>query len=154
MSTVATSCALDILLKQEQMYALVAAAVYPWRRVGGGAIEACVGCWGRAGGALRGCRRRHGADGPGRRVRVRRALLLSCPKFCHPRASRRVRRGAEGACQLLEEACSSQPSSSSAGVYRSSGARFYLKLYTTISVGKLAGLMEVEAGALRRSSGC
>ena len=27
--------------------------------------------------------------------------------------------------------------------------RSYLKLYTTISVGKLAGLMEVEAGALK-----
>mmetsp|Transcript_1553 Transcript_1553/g.6831 ORF Transcript_1553/g.6831 Transcript_1553/m.6831 type:complete len:536 (+) Transcript_1553:206-1813(+) len=152
--------ALDILLKkQEQMYALVAMAVSLGGAASGGGANAGSGVVRLLEeGVVSALREKHGDDmarmGQGVVSAFDELFSLSCPKFVTPAPPAGSAADAEGAAaaNYNEEAYRSQLKQFLQRVssYEKLPAlRSYLKLYTTISVGKLAGLMEVEAGALK-----
>ena len=138
----------------EQMYALVAMAVtLGGSGAGGGSngnngvmrlLEGVVG-------SLREKQRRHGPHGPGRRVRLRRDVLLLLPQVVTPSPPEAPGADGEGAgASFNEEAYRAQLKTFIAGgfVREAPRAPLYLKLYTTISVAKLADLMEIEPAQL------
>ena len=151
--------ALDLLLKkQEQMYAACAMAVILGGNgsSNGGASADCAARLLEEGvaGALR---EKHGDDmarmAQGVVSAFDEAFSFACPKFVTPGGPPAGRDAGSGdAANYNEEAYRSQLKQflQQVSSYEKLPAlRSYLKLYTTISVGKLAGLMEVEAGALK-----
>tara|TARA_B100000767_G_scaffold140369_1_gene132624 strand:- start:2655 stop:4166 length:1512 start_codon:yes stop_codon:yes gene_type:complete len=151
--------ALDILLKkQEHMYALVAMAVSLGGAASGGGANARSGVMRLLEeGVVSALREKHGDDmarmGQGVVSAFDELFSLSCPKFVTPAPPAGSAADAEGAAaNYNEEAYRSQLKRFIAQVSsfeKLPALRSYLKLYTTISVGKLAGLMEVEVDVLK-----
>jgi translation initiation factor 3 subunit L len=108
-------------------------------------------------GVVSALREKHGDDmarmGQGVVSAFDELFSLSCPKFVTPAPPAGSAADAEGAAaNYNEEAYRSQLKRFIAQVSsfeKLPALRSYLKLYTTISVGKLAGLMEVEVDVLK-----
>ena len=151
--------ALDLLLKkQEQMYALVAMAVTLGGSGAGGGSNGNNGVMRLLEeGVVGALREKHGDDMSRMAQGVVSAFdemfSFSCPKFVTPSPPEAPGADGEGAgANFNEEAYRAQLKTFIAEVgsfEKLPALRSYLKLYTTISIAKLADLMEIEPARLQ-----
>ena len=151
--------ALDLLLKkQEQMYALVAMAVTLGGSGAGGGSNGNNGVMRLLEeGVVGSLREKHGDDMSRMAQGVVSAFdemfSFSCPKFVTPSPPEAPGADGEGAgANFNEEAYRAQLKTFIAEVgsfEKLPALRSYLKLYTTISIAKLADLMEIEPARLQ-----
>ena len=157
--------ALDLLLKkQEQMYALAAMCVTLAGGGGGSSNAQSTVMRLLEEGIMSSLREKHGDDmsrmGQGVQSAFDELFSYSCPKFVTPTAPAEAAAAAGeggGGINYNEEAYRSQLKlflAEVASYEKLPVLRSFLKLYTSISVAKLADLMEVEADVLRQQLTC